>query len=106
MFKAVYFSRFLPSTDMGGGSRRMVQIHEMLKTINPELQLISHLRSDRIPEKIKTKIKKMSQRQDVFAPPRISLSLRKWSEEHRAMVYRLRKFSAVWAGFVIIWRLS
>jgi hypothetical protein len=85
---------------MGGGSRRMVQIYEMLKTVNPEVQLISPLHNDNIPKKIKKKIRKDSQRQDLFAPSRMSLSLRKWSEEHRDMVYRLRKFSAVWAGSV------
>ena len=100
MFKAIYFSRFMPTPDLGGGSRRMVQIHEMLKTINPELQLISHLRGDRIPEKTKIEIEIRSRRKDIFAPPRLSWSLRKWNEDHRGMVYRLRKFSSIWAKTV------
>lgn len=100
MVNAIYFSRFLPTTEMGGGARRMVQIHEMLKSVVPEVQLISNARGDHIPKKIRKKIKAMSHRKDFFAPPRLSWSLRKWSEEHRDMVYRLRKFSRIWVDSI------
>ncbi len=76
----------------------MVQIHAMVKGIVPELQLISHLRGDWIPEKTKAEIQIRSHRNDCFAPPRLSWSLRKWGNDHRGMVYRLRKFSSLWAG--------
>jgi hypothetical protein len=72
----------------------------MLKTIIPGLQLISNQRGDRIPEKSRMKIEEMSQRKDFFAPPRLSLSLRKWREDHRAMAFRLRKFSEIWVRSV------
>ena len=95
-FKAIYFSRFLPTPELGGGSRRMMQIQEMLRAHELGFQLVCNSRGDRIPEKIRKKIKKTSHRKDLFSPLRLSLSLRKWSADHRDMVYRLRKFSEIW----------
>ncbi len=99
-FKAMYFTRFLPTHEMGGGCRRMLQLYEMLKKINPQLELTANWRGDQISKKNRKKIKEMSHRKDFFAPSRLSWSLRKWSEDHKDMVYRLRKYSEIWAGSI------
>lgn len=92
----MYFSRFRPTYEMGGGARRMTQLYEMLLSILPEMQLISTQRNDRIPKEIKKKIKKLSNREDFFAPTRWSLGIRKWSRDHIDMTYRLLKYSKIW----------
>lgn len=99
-FKAMYFSRFQPTTNLGGGTRRMSQIYEMLKAVIPDIQLISNQRGDRIPKKTRQKIKEMSYRNDFLAPAPLSWSLRKWSAEHKDMVYRLKKHAEIWTGTI------
>ncbi len=39
--QAIYYSRFKPTYDLGGGSRRMMQIYELLARIIPELRLVT-----------------------------------------------------------------
>lgn len=96
MSKAVYFSRFLPSINMGGGSRRMMQIYEGLKIIIPGLHLITSARGDMISAEMNDRINKRNKRNEHLFFMRLSGGLQKWGEEHRKMVYRLRKISEVW----------
>ncbi len=97
--KALYFSRFMPHHEHGGGSRRLLQIHEILKTVFPGLQLISCSRGDRIPRLVRDEIVETSNRKFLFAPtgglPQV---LRKWSLDKQRMAYRLEKFSKIWAA--------
>jgi hypothetical protein len=95
--QAIYFSRFKPTYERGGGSRRMMQIYELLAKIIPALQLVTPSGGTPGEKKLKKKIRKESSRRDSFAPPRRAISLRKWHESHLTMAYRLREFSKIWA---------
>lgn len=98
--KAVYFSRFMPHHEHGGGSRRLLQIHEILKMIFPGLQLISSSRGDRIPRLVRDEIVETSNRKFLFAPTGLLQVLRKWSLDKQRMAYRLQKFSKIWAASI------
>ncbi len=94
--QAIYFSRFKPTYERGGGSRRMMQIYELFKKITPDLRLVTNMGGDPEEKRLKKKIRKESSRRDFFAPPRRAISLRKWHENHLTMAYRLREFSKIW----------
>jgi len=94
--QAIYFSRFKPTYERGGGSRRMLQIYELFKKIIPDLRLVTNMGGDPEEKRLKKKIRKESNRKDFFAPPRRAISLRKWHENHLTMAYRLREFSKIW----------
>lgn len=85
-----YYSRFLPSTDRGGGSRRMLQMLELLQ--GADLELISSARGDRLtPEAIEAlgAARKLDPACNAFDAP--------WAPLHRGMVRRLRAISEFWA---------
>jgi hypothetical protein len=102
--QAVYFSRFKPTYDGGGGSRRMMQIQELLKKVVPDLQVITQAGGDKNESELKKKIRQESVRRDFLSPARRSPGLRKWHEDHRTLAYRLREFSKMWALAASRWR--
>jgi hypothetical protein len=101
---AVYFSRFKPTHDGGGGSRRMMQIRELFEKIVPGLRVFTNAGGDKKEKKLKKNIRKESERRDFFSPARRSPSLRKWGEDHRTLAYRLREFSKIWARAASGWQ--
>lgn len=85
--KSTYFSRFLPTLDFGGGSRRMMQVWEILQGLGCEL--VSSARSDRIApdawKRIRKSIKTMS-----------DTGCRMWSPQRREAVIRLGEIARTW----------
>lgn len=98
MSEAIYFSRFFPSTDRGGGSRRMMQIYENLQNILPGIHLITSARGDMITPEMNQAINKRIKRHDSLIYRYLSGGMRKWGIEHRRLVHRLRDISKIWAG--------
>ncbi len=92
----VYFSRFLPSCDLGGGSRRMLQILETLQAFFPGMETVSSARLDRIPADERERFVQKSGQTKYRAPGFPRLLLGRWPESQRDMVFRLRKISTLW----------
>ena len=90
MPEVVYFSRFLPSTDKGGGSRRMMQIAEVLKEVTSEYELISTQLQDRLSKEVMKRIENhcvaASEKEYMF-----------WSEKRRFPACRLGEISREWS---------
>ena len=74
----------------------MMQIYHMLQSIIPELRLVSNQRCDYIKAEKLEIIKKRSNQKGIFAPTYWSLGMRKWSNEHQGVLYRLQKHSEEW----------
>jgi hypothetical protein len=95
--QALYFSRFKPTYDSGGGSRRMMQMQELIKTVVPDLRVFTNAGGDKNERKLKKKIRQDSERRDFLSPVRRSPGLRMWQDDHRTLAYRLHEFSKLWA---------
>ena len=98
MNKIIYFSRLLPVQNKGGGCRRLLQIHDFLKKIDPQVELVHPWRSDLIlPEKMKkVNTKNQGKFFQSFPFPGIFINnINKWSNNHQGMIYRLRKASKI-----------
>ncbi len=91
MIKAAYFSRFLPSTEKGGGCRRMLQLEEIFRTVLPNLELVAIFRGDWLTDEQRDRLLSKSSY-------RFSRST-KWSSQTQDRVYRFNKISKIWAGF-------
>jgi hypothetical protein len=102
--QAIYFSRFKPNYNGGGGSRRMIQIHELFKKIVPDLHVFTNAGGDKNERKLKKKIRTDSERRDFLSPVRRSPSLRMWHDDHRTLAYRLQEFSKIWARAASGWQ--
>ena len=46
--KVIYFTRFVPTWDAGGGCRRMMQMRDVFDEVDHEYDMISALRQDRL----------------------------------------------------------
>jgi len=85
--QSTYFSRFLPTLDFGGGSRRMMQVWEILQCLGCEL--VSSARGDRLDTAVWQRIKKAIKTQ---ADP----GCRLWSRQRREAVIRLGEVARTW----------
>jgi glycosyltransferase involved in cell wall biosynthesis len=98
MKRVLYFSRFMPTCDAGGGSRRLMQMLELLEDFNCEV--VSSARADRIEKKALERIQ-AGQAGSVLARPaffRSSLNL--WCESRRNAARRLHAFSRHWSRYL------
>lgn len=86
----IYFTRFLPTCDRGGGSRRLMQILEVLNKVNGNCEIVSSQRLDRLrPGALR--------RYDAKPSPRAARAHRFWSEQRRASACRLGEISREWS---------
>jgi len=92
----IYFSRFFPSTEKGGGSRRLLQAHDFLKKMVPHMELVYPGRPGFIPTEKSGKIKAKSEKKFFNSPLLPGAFINKWSPGQRGMIYRLREFSRLW----------
>jgi hypothetical protein len=83
---SIYFSRFMPTWDLGGGSRRMMQLWEMLKPLGCELR--SSARGDGLPADTWQRLKNKGLKGRPY---------RSWSPQRRRAVFRLREISRIWS---------
>jgi glycosyltransferase involved in cell wall biosynthesis len=95
MIRAIYFTRFMPTCDAGGGSRRLMQMLELLEDFDCEV--VSSARDDRIENKFLARInadrsKNLLARASLFAFP-----LKMWDESRRSAASRFHKISLQWA---------
>jgi len=88
--QTIYFTRFLPTYDRGGGSRRMMQIWEVLKEVDSECEAVSAWRQDRLS-------KEVLQRIEENLPVKLEKEYRYWSEQRRLAVCRLGEISREWS---------
>lgn len=90
----IYFSRFLPTVNGGGGSRRLLQVLSELRIL--ECLLISSVRENKIhqerPDKLNSELLRQL-KEGVVVKKEYQL----WSEDRRDAVYRLRYISSFWA---------
>jgi len=87
----IYFSRFLPSTERGGGSRRMMQIWELLQGLAGDCEVVSTQRKDHLPEAGQKRIAENVSRSISGGDYPL------WSETRRHAVCRLREVSREWS---------
>lgn len=92
--QTIYFTRFLPTYDRGGGSRRMMQIWEVLKEVDSECESVSSLRQDRLS-------KEALQRIEENLPVQLGKEYQFWSEMRRQSVCRLGEISREWSQQII-----
>lgn len=86
--KSIYFSRFLPTWELGGGSRRMMQVWELLRPLGCELR--SSARGEGIDAGLRRRLKKGGSQLQLWL-------LRSWAAERRKAVFRLREISMAWS---------
>ncbi len=99
--KIIYFTRFMPDAGYGGGSRRMMQILEVLKDLAREkkytVEVLSSQRKDKINpktwDKINAKSNKSNQPHSIHNK---SYEYRYWSRTRRAPAFRLGEISRWW----------
>ncbi len=96
----IYYSRFAPTIDKGGGARRMVQIYEIIKQIDPGFEFASSARADWIPKKERKKIKAKIRDKKFHSSLFIHPSIKKWSADHMGYVYRNRVISEKWSELI------
>lgn len=92
--RIVYFTRFDPTVERGGGSRRLMQILELLRP--HDIEVVSAVRRDRLGEK---------EGRETDRPDASDILLRlaatageyvMWSPSRRDGVWRLRRISDLW----------
>jgi glycosyltransferase involved in cell wall biosynthesis len=88
MMEIIYFTRFMPTCDRGGGSRRMMQMWEILKRLNSECHVVSTQRKDFLSMEALKRIEKNIPMDNKY---------RWWSEKRRKPVYRLSEISREWS---------
>ena len=93
MNKILYFTRFLPSLQRGGGSRRTLQIIEALQELN--IKILSAPRGDEVPSGVFEQIEEAVRQLDITTDARPS-DLAPWSPQRRRGVFRLREISRAW----------
>lgn len=93
MSRIVYFTRFLPSLQRGGGSRRTLQIIETLQDLN--IKIISAPRGDGVPSGAFKQIEEAARQLDITTDDQPS-DLAPWSPQRRRGVFRLRDISRAW----------
>jgi hypothetical protein len=86
----IYFTRFLPSQDRGGGSRRLMQIWDAIKNVNGNCELVSSQRLDRL----RPGALRRCQAEPAFHRAR---GHRFWSEQRRSSACRLGEISREWS---------
>lgn len=86
----IYFTRFLPTYERGGGSRRMMQIWEVLKGVDSECELVSAQRQDRLSKQALMRIEEN-------LPAKSEKEYQVWSETKRMSVCRLGEISQEWS---------
>ena len=85
--KNIYFTRFMPTCERGGGSRRMIQMWETLKRLKSECHVVSTQRKDFLSMEALKRIEKNIPMDNKY---------RLWSEKRRKSVYRLSEISREW----------
>jgi hypothetical protein len=89
-----YFSRFEPSVERGGGSRRVLQILEILRGLS--IELISSYRSDRLDAEALRRIQEnVQKKQDLYSRP--GVRGKQWSDLYVPYLFRLREISREWS---------
>jgi hypothetical protein len=86
--KSIYFSRFVPTWDLGGGSRRLMQLWELLKTMGSELWTSAG--RDRLDAETWQRLEKDAgsmENREYLA----------WSPQRRPVVFRLREIAKAWS---------
>jgi len=91
--KALYFTRFVPSLEKGGGSRRMLQIRQALDFLDPEL--VSSGNNDRLNHEALQRIKSNIEKKQHYLS-RLDARRKRWTDEHGGYVIRLREVSKEW----------
>ncbi len=86
----IYFTRFLPTIDRGGGSRRMMQIWELIKGVENECEVVSTQRLDRLSQEALLRIEEN-------LTVKSKKKYRFWSEKRRESAYRLEEISREWS---------
>jgi hypothetical protein len=89
----IYFTRFPITHDKGGGARRMMQILELMKKVEPELEVVSSTRADWIPKKEMKKFKKDVQEKKYHSLFFTRSYIKKWAVDHQLFVFRLHEYS-------------
>ena len=98
MMRAIYFTRFMPTCDAGGGSRRLMQMLELLEDFNCEV--VSSARADRIEKKALARIQ-AGQGERLLARPALFMPhLNRWDESRRGVARRLHAFSRQWSRYL------
>jgi len=86
--RSIYFSRFHPTWDLGGGSRRMMQVWETLQALGGELR--SSARAQGLDAGCRRRLEKGGSRLQLWR-------LRSWAAGRRKAVFRLREISRAWS---------
>ncbi len=95
MSRICYFTRFLPSLERGGGSRRTMQIAGIFE--NAGIRFISALKGDGMPEDRFRQIEELVGKFDVQTEAsRNDISL--WSPQRRRGAFRLKEISMEWSN--------
>jgi hypothetical protein len=94
---AIYFTRFKPTIERGGGSRRLMQMLEAFKSFNTGV--VSTARADRLSGKaIKEVISDVEKTIDEDGL--LGIEYKMWSRDCREYVCRLRGFAGKWVQSV------
>jgi len=91
----MYFSRFMPTTDLGGGSRRLMQMLEIFRDLRCEL--VSAPRGDRISTALRSKIRGKSVSGFLPGYTMRGMNMHRWHPVFRQNVYRLGALSQAWS---------
>ena len=86
--KIIYFTRFMPSVNFGGGCRRMMQIWEALKRFYEDSEVVSAQRKNLISQDALSRIRQNSRGDSRY---------QQWSEKRRQYVYYLEEISREWS---------
>ena len=95
MSKIAYFTRFMPSLERGGGSRRTMQIIDMLRESG--VHVVSAPRGDAINAERSAQIEKAAGALDI-ADNNPGPALAAWSPQRRRGVFRLGEIAREWSG--------
>ena len=96
MTRRIYFSRFLPSEEKGGGCRRLLQVLDVLRKMDPGIELIHPFRSDLISEERMERIKRLKYGNILHRFILQRHFIHQWSPDHREMVSRFDACSRLW----------
>lgn len=94
--KIIYFTRFMPTCDSGGGSRRMMQILEVLKRLNCQCEVVSTQRKDRLSMEVFKRIE-ANMKKAYYQSLSLDNEYKLWSEKRRKGVCCLREISKEWS---------
>jgi hypothetical protein len=94
MSRIVYFTRFLPTLERGGGSRRTMQIIETLRDLN--IEVISAPRGDGLESDAFNRINEAAGNLDTTTGNNTPPDLALWNTQRRRGVFRLKEISRAW----------